>query len=474
MPEKPTERLTYPMLRAQLFLFSVLSAKIYEHVLTPGNMNVFVAYCCTMLTVALATTVLYFVNRGRVPVYLLNFTCYKAPDSYRMPISNFAEHVYLDKRLTAESAAFLVKIMENSGFSDETCISLAQGVVPIKNKWAGAMEECQTVVFSVVSNLLRKCDIRPENVDILVTHCSMFCPVPSITAMIVNKFKMRRNVMSYNLSGMGCSAGVIAVDLAKDLLRVHRNSLALVVTTEVLHMNWYTGKDRSMLLANCLFRMGGTAILVSSRDPDKKVAKYELQHIVRTTKAQRDKSYGCVFQDMDIENKRGVSISKNILSVAGDALTENISTLGPLVLPVREQYKYLVSLIRRKVKFLGRTGIYVPKFRMAFEHFCIHTGGRSVISAMKKELRLSDEDIEPSKMSLYKFGNTSSSSIWYELSYIEAKGRMSEGDTVWQIAFGSGFKCNSAVWKCLRNISKIDTDNPWIKCIESYPIDIPD
>ena len=25
------------------------------------------------------------------------------------------------------------------------------------------------------------------------------------------------------------------------------------------------------------------------------------------------------------------------------------------------------------------------------------------------------------------------------------------GQTVWQIAFGSGFKCNSAVWKILKN-----------------------
>ena len=38
--------------------------------------------------------------------------------------------------------------------------------------------------------------------------------------MIVNKFKMRSNVVTYNLSGMGCSAGVIAISLARDLLQV--------------------------------------------------------------------------------------------------------------------------------------------------------------------------------------------------------------------------------------------------------------
>ena len=29
--------------------------------------------------------------------------------------------------------------------------------------------------------------------------------------------------------------------------------------------------------------------------------------------------------------------------------------------------------------------------------------------------------------------------------------RLRKGDRIWQIAFGSGFKCNSAVWQCLRN-----------------------
>ena len=38
--------------------------------------------------------------------------------------------------------------------------------------------------------------------------------------MIINHFKMRSNIISYNLAGMGCSAGVIAINLAKELLQV--------------------------------------------------------------------------------------------------------------------------------------------------------------------------------------------------------------------------------------------------------------
>jgi 3-ketoacyl-CoA synthase len=41
----------------------------------------------------------------------------------------------------------------------------------------------------------------------------------------------------------------------------------------------------------------------------------------------------------------------------------------------------------------------------------------------------------------------------YVLAHIESKKGVKKGDKVWQIAFGSGFKCNSAVWKALRNVS---------------------
>ena len=35
--------------------------------------------------------------------------------------------------------------------------------------------------------------------------------------MAVNHFKMRQNVRTYNLSGMGCSASLLAVDLRRSV-----------------------------------------------------------------------------------------------------------------------------------------------------------------------------------------------------------------------------------------------------------------
>ena len=50
-------------------------------------------------------------------------------------------------------------------------------------------------------------------------NCSLFNPTPSLASMVVNHFRMRPSIVTYNLSGMGCSAGLIAVGLAQELLQ---------------------------------------------------------------------------------------------------------------------------------------------------------------------------------------------------------------------------------------------------------------
>lgn len=151
-------------------------------------------------------------------------------------------------------------------------------------------------------------------------------------------------------------------------------------------------------------------------------------------------------------------MSKEITHVAGRALKHNLTKLGPLILPFRELMKVLTTTwARAAIKALQRRGlckswevnVYVPDFKTAVTHFCVHAGGRKVLEGIQDNLKLSNKQIEPSFNTLYHFGNTSSSSIWYELQFIEKQTglhKQRRGDRVLQLAFGSGFKCNSAVW----------------------------
>lgn len=235
---------------------------------------------------------------------------------------------------------------------------------------------------------------------------------------------------------------------------------------------YYAGNDKAKLLPNCLFRLGGAAILLSNRVSDRRRSKYQLSHTLRTHKGADDRAYKCVFQEEDEEGKIGVTLSKDLMAIAGDALKSNITTLGPLVLPISEQLLFFATLIAKKVLKMD-VKPYVPDFKLAFEHFCIHAGGRAVLDELENNLKLTEWHMEPSRMTLYRFGNTSSSSVWYQLAYAEAKGRIRKGDRVWQIAFGSGFKCNSGVWRALRTINPIKEQNPWTNEIDQFPVRVP-
>ncbi len=55
---------------------------------------------------------------------------------------------------------------------------------------------------------------------------------------------MQKDISSFNLSGMGCSAGLIAIALAREQLQLKRRKYALVVSTENITQNWYLGNDK--------------------------------------------------------------------------------------------------------------------------------------------------------------------------------------------------------------------------------------
>nr|KYP51154.1 3-ketoacyl-CoA synthase 11 [Cajanus cajan] len=419
------------LIAAQLSTFSPQDLyDLWEHL----QYNLISVILCSTLLVFLST--LYFLTRPR-PVYLVNFSCYKPEESRKCTKRIFMDHSRLTGSFTEENLEFQRKILERSGLGDSTYLPEAVLNIPPNPSMKEARKEAEAVMFGAIDELLAKTSVKPKDIGILIVNCSLFNPTPSLSAMIANP-----------------------------------NSYALVISMENITLNWYFGNDRSKLVSNCLFRMGGAAVLLSNKNSDRRRSKYRLVTTVRTNKAADDKCFSCVTQEEDADGKVGVTLSKDLMAVAGDALKTNITTLGPLVLPTSEQLLFFATLVGKKILKM-KIKPYIPDFKLAFEHFCIHAGGRAVLDELEKNLQLSPWHMEPSRMTLYRFGNTSSSSLWYELAYTEAKGRIRKGDRTWQIAFGSGFKCNSAVWKALRTINPAKEKSPWMDEIDQFPVDVP-
>ena len=398
----------------------------------------------------------------------------------------------------------------------------------------------------------------------LIVNCSLFTPTPSLASLIINHYRMRRDVQSYNLGGMvrppslsmraprqrsasdrscpsalplsflwqGCSAGVIGVHLARDLLQVHRSVRCLVVSTEVITQSIHLGNEPAFLVSNALFRCGGSAQLYSNRWSDRYLppqgvqCRWALQWTYRTHLGSDDRAYRVVHQEEDSEGHRGVRLGKELLAVAAMAIRIHLSHIAHRLLPWTELSKVALSTaLHSLVRIVWHRGRgrereegeeeqrrdsggqrgegreeggrsssaaqsdaaasasapvsasaswwslpYSPSFSRSSLHPCIHAGGRAVLNGLQRALKLSDADLHVARHILHAHGNTSSSSVFYQLHALdelrsahhtgeeartgeggggEGKKIVRRGDEVWLLAFGSGFKANSALLKAL-------------------------
>ncbi|PON88481.1 Very-long-chain 3-ketoacyl-CoA synthase [Trema orientale] len=374
---------------------------------------------------------LYFQYLAPRPTYLLDFACYSPPDDLKISKEEFIELARKSGNFSEASIDFQRRVLEKCGIGEESYMPRIVFQPNYKITLNDGREEAAMVIFGAINELFATAKIRPKDIGILVVNCGVLNTTPSLASMVINHFKLRNNVQSFNVGGMGCSAGIIAVDMAKDLLKAYPGAYALVVSTEVVSFTWYKGNDLDKLLPNCLFRMGAAAMLLSSSWRHRWRAKYELQQLLRTHHGMLDKSFRSVRVEEDAKGMQGVSVSKDATEA--------------LLLPV-SQHLDLLSNQTKSTAF--------------FEHLCIVATSKKVLDEMQRKLGLEEDHMKASRKTLERFGNTSSSSVWYELAYLESNSKIKSGDRIWQIAFGSGIKCNSVVWKALKNVGK-PIRSPW-------------
>ncbi|XP_058074854.1 3-ketoacyl-CoA synthase 13-like [Magnolia sinica] len=454
------------LLTLTLILHSLLSQTTLDLLSRLLSQNRILVLSCAW---CLSITLLCYLSTRPRPVYLLDYALFK-PDYDRKCSYEVCEYfVRRSNRFSTVSEEFMRGIYLKSGLGDETYAPPFIFQHDYEAKLKSAVQEAEEGMFSAVDSVLSKTQVDPLAIDIVIVTCGMFSPCPSLSSLIVNRYNLRPDVKTFNLSGMGCSSGVASIDLAAKLLSRNRKiGYALVVVTESISLNWYFGDNRSMLVTNCIFRVGCAASLITNDPGCRGSAKMELTLSLRTHHGADDASYKAAFQEEDANGNVGVALTKDLIRVAGEGLRDHIRTLAPRVLPVWELLMYAYSVVTCALS-RGDGKPIVPDFTTAFEHLCIHTGGKAVIQQVGRLMRLGDEVTEPARMCLHRFGNTSGSLVFYELAYFEAKGRIKRGDRVWMLAFGTGFKVCSLVWKSLQD-SYLDDDNPWSDCIHRYPV----
>ncbi|KAF5179832.1 3-ketoacyl-CoA synthase [Thalictrum thalictroides] len=254
--------------------------------------------------------------------YILDYECYKPSDDRKLTAKHTGNIVLRIKNLGRDELQFLLRVMLNSGIGEESygpqnffgdreqSPSLSDGMLEME------------FFYHTLDNLFSKAKISPSEIDLLVINISTFSPAPSLAARIVNHHKMRDNIKIFNLTGMGCSASLISINLVQNMFKTYKNLLALVLSTESIAPNIYLGKDKSMMLTNLLFRSGGTAILLTNKTDFRQKAMFKLKYLVRTHLGANDDAYQGVMQKEDDDGYQGIVLSKNLPEIVASSQCE--------------------------------------------------------------------------------------------------------------------------------------------------------
>jgi 3-ketoacyl-CoA synthase len=197
---------------------------------------------------------------------------------------------------------------------------------------------------------------------------------------------------------------------------------------------------------------------LTNKRSDARRAKYRLLYAERRHTGQDDEAYGAVRWGPDPDGVNGLYLSRAIVNHAGDALEGCLKAVTPKILTWSQLGQGAANMLARSVyPKLGwsKPKSYVPDFTQCVQHFAIHAGGYAVLKGIQAGMKLPPREMIPSFAALRDYGNTSSSTTWYIMGYVETCRGVKKGDVTLQIGMGSGMKAGVAVWKALRDVKDV-------------------
>jgi alkylresorcinol/alkylpyrone synthase len=246
---------------------------------------------------------------------------------------------------------------------------------------------------------------------VVVSTCTGYL-CPGLSGYVVERLGLRADVQAYDLVGQGCAAALPNLRLGHALLAANTCENVLSICVEVSSAAMYLDNDPGVLISACLFGDGaGAAVL--SRHASKNSRRIEwIDSTSQTVPAHRA---ALMFEQRD-------GMLRNILSREVPALAA----------------QYAQQVLKT---VLGRAGL----INADVTAWIMHAGGRDVLLALERRLKLDASDLGYSAAMLREYGNLSSAFVYFVLEAALADN--APGGWWWLSSFGAGFSCHGALLK---------------------------
>ncbi|MCB4791493.1 MAG: type III polyketide synthase [Elusimicrobia bacterium] len=256
---------------------------------------------------------------------------------------------------------------------------------------------------------LKEAGLKPEELSAVVVNTCTGYICPGISTYLIEKLGLRQDIKAYDLVGSGCGRAIPNLQLCGAILKEDNDGIILSISTEICSSTFQMGNDLSLIVSNALFADGAAAMVFWNR-PKGLAVKGSASYF----EPRYRENIRFIHQDGQLHNH----LSKNLPQIAAPIIRQAIDNL-------------------LKKHGLGRDNI---------SGWALHPGGENVINALKTELGLSEERLEPTRYVLKNFGNLSSPTVWFVMKNIVEKG-LRKGEWYLAAAFGAGFSVHTCLFQ---------------------------
>lgn len=258
---------------------------------------------------------------------------------------------------------------------------------------------------------LREAALAPNEIDGLVISTCTGYLCPGLTSYVIESLGLRAETLAFDLVGQGCAAALPNWRLADALLAGGCRHI-LSICVEVSSAAMYLDNDPGVLISACLFGDGAGAAVLS-----------------RNASAQRRNVEWKSFASLINTAERSA-----LMFEARNGMLRNVLTR-----PVPELAAVHAQQVLHTV--LDSVGLAPTDI----EAWIMHAGGRDVLDALQRRLKLSANDLRYSASMLHQYGNMSSAFVYFVLQ--AALKDEAKSGWWWMSAFGAGFSCHGALLK---------------------------
>ena len=301
----------------------------------------------------------------------------------------------------------VLKIFENAGVDRRYSIMDAEDVflnTSFEEKNDIYVREVIKLAESALLKSLKKAKLKPDDIDYIITVSCTGIMIPSLDAYLINRLKMKQDIVRLPVTEMGCAAGVSGIIYAKNFLKANPNKRAVVIAVESPTATFQL-EDFSMvnIVSAAIFGDGAASVILSS---------YE-------NEAGPEIIDEAMYHFYDSEHMMGFKLVNSGLQMILDiSVPQTISDHFPKIVH----------------PFLERNGLTLQNI----DHLIFHPGGKKIVQTVEELFGSLGKNIDDTKEVLKLYGNMSSATVLYVLERFMDK-KLPKGDKGLMLSFGPGF-----------------------------------